>query len=72
MERKNNYEMAEAATGLQFQGNTNQDEMMDGQAKSNYRDWDTVQVSQWLSNQIKLPQYSEMFSKYYTLILIYR
>ena len=45
MERKNNYEMAEAATGLKLQGNTNQDELMDGQGKSNYRDWDTVQVS---------------------------
>ena len=55
--------MAAAATGQNYQGNQKQDELMDGQSGSTYRDWDTIQVSQWLTNQIKLPQYSEMFSK---------
>ena len=65
MERKNNCEMAAAASGYNFnhQNAAPNDEEMDGNGKC-YRDWDTQQVSQWLTNQIKLPQYSEMFSKF--------
>ena len=65
MERKNNCEMAAAASGYNFNHQTasSKDEEVDNNGKGCYRDWDTVQVSQWLTNQIKLPQYSEMFSK---------
>lgn len=28
-----------------------------------YREWDTIEVSSWLTNQVKLPQYGVMFGK---------
>jgi hypothetical protein len=36
--------------------------------KSSYKLWDTQDVSDWLTNQLKLPQYGKTFGKFDLMI----